>query len=340
MTMENINTLHQFLQAAGVQYQVFDMGRRVTPIDPIEFAQIEAMTTPYPYPRNGHAWLGILFWNPQESQQHFIWFLKLPVDEQGLLNPAARSQFLQTVVDGLGRDPTAPMTEAQQEGLKSNPFIFAPGQEKLAVFHARVNLQLARPASIYFEHCQSYLKGQMGWDNWQQVGLQGLADILARLTKQQARHELPTAIGQMPPQPLAALASVAENFPCGEAMADAWLHLMQDGSNDAINQMVLRGLAGADQALAKAIDLALPHASADTLVVIAARCWGPLAEPQRMMAYLERLATEDKELFVALYSDLVSMPSLRQQVLTAIRTPQRSTQLAAAIGHLMQLVRA
>ncbi|WP_028110833.1 DUF3549 family protein [Ferrimonas futtsuensis] len=338
--MENITTLHQFLQAAGVQYQVFDLGRRVVPLDPIEFAQVEATTSPYPYPRSGHAWLGVLFWNPTLSQDHYIWFIKLPLDEQGLLNPAARSQFLQTVVDALGRDPTAPMTQEQQEQLKSNPFIFQPSQDKLAVFHARINTQLARPASIYYEHCQSYLKGQLGWDNWQQLGLQGLADNLARVSQAQRDEELPVAIGQMPPEPLAAFASVAEHFPCSPKMAEAWLTLMGEGDHDAINQMALRGLAGHNESLVKAIELALPQASADTLVVIAARCWSALTHEPLLKAYLTRLAKLDKTLFVGLYSDLVSMPTLRQQVLSVLRDPERDPALAQAIGHLMQSVKA
>ncbi|TKB49733.1 DUF3549 family protein [Ferrimonas sediminicola] len=338
--MDNITTLHQFLQAAGVQYQVFDLGRRVVPLDPIEFAQVEATHSPYPYPRGGHAWLGVLFWNPALSQDHYIWFIKLPLDERGLLNPAARSQFLQTVVDALGGDPTAPMTETQQQKLKSNPFIFQPSQDKLAVFHARVNAQLARPASIYYEHCQSYLKGQLGWDNWQQLGLQGLADNLARITQTQRQQEMPEAIGQMPPEPLAAFASVAEHFPCSPEMAQAWLSLMDNGDNDAINQMALRGLAGTEQWLPRAIELALPQASADTLVVIAARCWSALATPTLLKAYLTQLAKLDKTLFVALYSDLVSMPTLRQRVLGVLRDPEREPALAEAIGHLMRNVKA
>ncbi|WP_169308472.1 DUF3549 family protein [Ferrimonas aestuarii] len=334
--MENINTLHQFLQAAGVQYQAFDLGRRVTPLDPIEFAQVESLSTAYPYPRNGHAWLGLLFWNQGLSKDHYIWFIKLPLDEMGKLNPAARSQFLQTVIDALGENPTAPMTEEKQQQLKSNPFIFTPPQEKLAVFHALVNKQLARPASIYFEHCQSYLQGQMDWDNWQQIGLQGLADVMARPTTEMLDKHLPQAIEQMPPQPLAAFASVAENFKASDAMANSWLALMADGSNDTINQMALRGLAGHPQHLSTAIKLALPHASADTLVIIAARGWLALNDAELLMNYLEQLAKQDHQLFIGLYSDLVSMPSLRQQVLTNIRRPDRSAELTAAIGQLMQ----
>lgn len=118
--MTEITTLSQFLTTAKTQFQVYDLGRRVQHIDMLAFHQIESLATPYPYPIQGHAQFAIVFWDA--SQQHFIWFLKLALDEQGLLSPAPRSQFIEMVLSALGQDPTQPLSNEQQEHLANNPF--------------------------------------------------------------------------------------------------------------------------------------------------------------------------------------------------------------------------
>ena len=102
--MTEITTLSQFLSTANTQFQVYDMGRRVQSIDMMAFHQFENLASPYPYPIQGHAQFAIVFWDA--SQQHYIWFLKLALDERGLLSPAPRTQFIKMIIAALGRDPT------------------------------------------------------------------------------------------------------------------------------------------------------------------------------------------------------------------------------------------
>ncbi|MBY5990647.1 DUF3549 family protein [Ferrimonas balearica] len=337
--MEAITTLSQFLTQAGTQFQVYDLGRRVTALDPIQFAQVEAGTLPYPTPRAGCAWLAVLFWNTTASQQHYVWFLKLPLDERGLLNPAARNQFLQMVVEALGQDPSAALSEAQQERLNNNPFTFTPSQEKMAVFHARVRQLLAQPASVYFEPVQQYLSGQRPWDEWQQLGLQGFADLVCRGQSVEPER-LAQSIAKLPLAPLAALGSVMEHTALAQPVAQAWFDRWQGAEGDDERQICLRALAGAPERRDQAVErlLACDALAPEWLVLITARLWESL-DAARMPRYLEHLAAHPGPLFNQLYSDLVAVPGQRAWVLTALRSPQRSEALSAAISQLVQSVK-
>ncbi|SHI10891.1 DUF3549 family protein [Ferrimonas marina] len=337
--MDTITTLDQFLTQAGTQYQVYDLGRRVVPLDRPLFGQIESGHQPYPFPRAGHAWLGLLFWNPQLSAQHYVWFLKLPLDERGLINPAARNQFLQMVVEALGQDPAAPLSEEQQERLNNNPFTFTPSQEKMAMFHARVRGLLAQPASVHFESVQHYLLGQRPWDQWQQLGLQGFADMACRLTAQE-EADVVTAIEKMPMAPLQAWASMQEHTSVSDALAQAWLQRAGRCDDDASERLCLRALAGNPQYCRQGVDLLLAKSDLDpeALIAIAARMWHGLDE-QRVGLMLEKMALHPSQLFNQLYLDLVAIPALRPAVLAKMRDPQRSPALAQAIGRLMTALR-
>ncbi len=337
--MEAITTLSEFLTKADTQFQVYDLGRRVRPLDPILFAQLETGTQPYPTPRAGFAWLGILFWNASASNQHYVWFLKLPLDERGLLNPAARNQFLQMVMEALGQDPAAALSEEQEERLANNPFTFTPSQEKMALFNALVRKQLAQPASVYFEPVQQYVSGQHPWDAWHQLGLQGFADLVTR-PNSVAPSALATAISAMPFEPLSALGSVMEHGDVGDLVAEAWFQRWCDSQDNHERQLCLRALAGAPSARDRAVDqlLSQPQLDEDTLIVLAARLWEAL-DQHRMPRYLEHLARYPGPLFNQIYSDLVAIPGQRAWVLVSLRSAERSEVLNLAVAKLVESVK-
>ncbi|WP_298440513.1 DUF3549 family protein [uncultured Ferrimonas sp.] len=337
--MATITTLEQFLTLAGTQFRVFDLGRRVVPVANDQFHQFESGHIPYPTPRAGHAWIGLLFWDPKVAMQHYVWFLKLPLDEQGKINPAARNQFLQLVMEALGQDPTAEISEQQQQRMASNPFVFTPSQEKMAVFNARVRLALAQPASSFLAPVQQYLSGAQGWDNWQQLGLQGIADYCSRLSNTQ-QPQLATAIAALPAEPLTAFVNVAEHYHFSESINQAWLARFEAATTELEQLTALRGLAGAPEQLTAALATVLRHSSlsADALITIAARLWHGL-DQDNLQAWLEQLARYPGNLFNQLYMDLVALPQLRPMLLTAMRDPNRSAQLGQAIGQLMTALR-
>jgi hypothetical protein len=117
--MSQINTISEFLLQAGTDYRAFDMARGIRPLESPLFLDIESAIVPAPYPRQQHAWFGILFFNKQMSIEHYIWFVKLPLDEQGLVIGAARQQFLQIVVEAMG----------QSLGKQNNPQILIVSAE-------------------------------------------------------------------------------------------------------------------------------------------------------------------------------------------------------------------
>ena len=72
MSANSINSISEFLLHAGTEYKVFDMGRRLTQLDAQSFLDIENGSAYAPYPRQQHAWFGIVFWNKQASTQHSL----------------------------------------------------------------------------------------------------------------------------------------------------------------------------------------------------------------------------------------------------------------------------
>ncbi len=132
--MSQINTISEFLLQAGTDYRAFDMARGIRPLEPQLFLDIESAIVPAPYPRQQHAWFGILFFNKQMSHEHYIWFVKLPLDEQGLVIGAARQEFLKIVVEALGQ--TLDQQKKTNNQLPENPLTFVPNQKHLPNFNS------------------------------------------------------------------------------------------------------------------------------------------------------------------------------------------------------------
>ena len=60
------------------EYLIYDLGRRVQPIDHDLFDAIEQGQAAYPHPVQGHAHIACIFW--RERTQPFMCFFKLPLD--------------------------------------------------------------------------------------------------------------------------------------------------------------------------------------------------------------------------------------------------------------------
>ncbi|MFB2727918.1 DUF3549 family protein [Shewanella mangrovisoli] len=333
--MTEITTLSQFLTTAKTQFQVYELGRRVQHIDMLAFHQIESLVTPYPYPIQGHAQFAIVFWN--ESQQHFIWFLKLPLDEQGLLSPAPRSQFIEMVLTALGQDPTQPLTDEQQDRLANNPFSFKPSQEKLAVFNALVRKQLGLSASIQYEFAVQYLSGQIAPNEWQHIGLQGLSDVCVRLGELDHEQQLLASFDNSAIEVQIALCQCLEHLHLTEALANK-LYTKFVTASPEYQAYYLRALAShtelSQQALAHLQQS--ERLEANELISIAGRNWTVLKQELSRSIYLEALARQPQAFFNQIFADIVAIPSLRNHLLGELRNPNRSVQLSQAIGGLFK----
>ncbi|WP_394128742.1 DUF3549 family protein [Shewanella maritima] len=333
--MTELNTLSQFLTTANTQFQVYDLGRRVQSIDMMAFHQIEELAAPYPYPIQGHAQFALVFW--QNEQAPYIWFLKLPLDEQGLLSPAQRSQFIKMVLEALGRDPTQPLSEQQQESLANHPFSFKPSQEKLAVFNALVRQQLGQQASAQYEFAMQYLSKQADLAQWQQIGLQGIADICVRADKLDHTEQLVQSFDFAPTEVQAAICQCLEHVYIAPELAQRVLrsfHLVPTDHKSSY----LRALASQPSASQSAIHYLHEHQKFDQglLITIAARNWSALKDDATRKIYLEALAQQPQHFFNQVFADIVAIPSLRNALLADLRNPDRSAQLSAAIGGLFK----
>ncbi|MFO6422914.1 DUF3549 family protein [Motilimonas sp. KMU-193] len=339
----HIHSLTDFLDQAQCQYRIYDLGRKVQKISASEFKKVEQNQVPYPYPLQQHAWLAVVFWQV-DKPEHYIWFLKLPLDERGLLLAGPQTHFIQLVVEALGATLEQQPDEKQQERLANNPYTFKPAELKKAVFHAQLNLDLARPASRYYEQAHAYFSGQLGWQQWQQLGMQGIADIAVRLKQDDNESHVINALNQLPEPPLSMLLECLEHNDMTTRLAETLDEFARHNalSKPHLATLALRAMSsskatGLRQALIKHQLTSPLNLDPQWFIAVAARCWQDLQAPELQQDYLEKLALVDNgQLFVQLFADLVAQPTLRASLLAAIRQPERSPAMSQAIGLLFQ----
>lgn len=341
--MENIQTLTQLLNNSHCEYQIFDLGRRIKTIDAQVFADVEKGQYPYPFPMQRKAHLAIAYWN--EQKQPWIWFLKFELDERGLLKQSDIGNFIKYVVEAMGTRLSEEMSEEQQQKLSNNPYTFKPAEEKMAVFHSQVRANLDLPTSQYYEHTQHYFTGDLGWDNWQTVGLQGITDMAACLGKEQNAVTLRKALNHLPNEPLYALLGALEHVDLQERLAERIAEKAQQEieSNEPdlfLLSALIRALAGAPTEISLPILKAIlqsPRLShQEVLIGIAGRTWHLLADANVAEQFLLRLAqTGNQALFNQLFADLVMLPELRMVLLPLLHSSP-SEELATALVKLQQ----
>ena len=347
--MEQISTFTEFLETTGAQLQLFDMGRRVVRLPRERFLRFEQTEIPYPFPLQKQAWFSMLFRDKTDRQEPFIWFLRLPLDEQGKLLQAARDDLMHRLIERIGERMQAEREGEQLESaLQDNPYSFKPKEDRMAAFHARVSRILKTPPSRFYPHARDYFRGEPGWDQWSFVGYQGIADVAARLDQDDNESSVTEALAMMPAQPLVALAHCLENErisrPLNAALlARAHRELAREQPDPALLAALIRAGARSQapdqqQALIQAVLEAPCGNHIELLSAISGRAWEQLLEPACGLQYLERLAgnSAGQEAFNLCMADLLYIPGMREPMLSLMRNPKRSQQLSAAIGNLFQ----
>ncbi|WP_164078303.1 DUF3549 family protein [Alteromonas facilis] len=337
---KNIDSISEFLLHAGTDYRVFDMGRGIREIPSQQFLEIENGTRPAPYPRQQHQWTGITYWNQQLSEQRYIWFLKLPLDEQGKVVDAARRHFLELVVTALAesKQDVSQSLESTSK-VHDNPYIFTPTQQQLADFNALSRRACGLPTGKDFAVSKQYLDTPHLLD-WQKISVQGLSDCVHFGSNADWFNWLDNFSHKYPAPVQKHLLSGLENKPIDNQLANHIAELFSPEAGDTeFNLWCLRSLAQAEIAAprVKVVTslLSQEHVSQDTLIVIAGRHWSLLQE-ERLMMFLEHAAkaSNSPDFFIGLFADLAQIPDIRTQVLAAIRNPKRSERLSTAIGWL------
>lgn len=336
----NTTTLYEFLVDSGAEVQVYDLGRRIGAITGDDFLAFERGRTAYPSPMQHKAWLALVQLPDTQPASPIIWFLRLDLDEQGLLVQAERDYLLSRLAESAranvqGEDP--------QVFLRDNPYAFTPRDDRMALFHALLSTRLGLPPSRHYDHALDYFSGGPGWDQWEFVGYQGIADVACR----HSAEPLIAALPRLPKQPLIALCHCLESTRPSTALADALTERLDGALADPepdvpLIAALIRGCAAiADQAafrqrLRNMIEDHPAGGDIEILAAIAGRAWESLADRALLDPYLHRLATNEhgQAAFEHCLGDLLRLPRLAAGIRQALRSRDQSVEVRAAFGRM------
>ncbi len=342
--MSSLTSLSALLQESGAQFRIYDMGRQISKISVKQFALIEKGQQIYPKPYLHHAWLALLLWNPKQKAQNVVWFLKFPLDEQGHLVQAVRDDFINRLMLNINQMLSSADISEAEDALKDNPFSFTPDQEKMAVFHALTAKETQSPKSQYYPLCQNYFSGHRQWSDWQDLGLQGIAEIAVNI--EDNKKQLLSNFAHFEDAPLIALCSALEHSNIDHKLATQIStkleqSLSQESPNISLCCALLRALHGSPDEAVKLDNInkllnSTISDNAEVLTTIAVKMCDLLTQPTLLQLFLEKLATGEagQQGFSRILADLMFNEKLRLAILQAFRSPERSPQLSQAIGNM------
>ena len=339
--MQPMDTLSDLLQHLQGHYRIYDMGCRLSKLSTADFKAFEEGQKPYSSPWLRHAWVGILLWSTQTSElgasSPTIWFLKLPLDERGLLIQAARDEFLNQLLETMGTKMLDQQVAADwAEQLKHSNLAFTPDPARMAAFHAQASLTLEQNASQFYPAVCHYMSGTQPHQSWQELGLQGFADFALRLEQQPDWHQL---ISQMPTTVLNTIAAQLENQRLNHTLAKAFILRGKTSIDEGEKAACLRAISQSTDAASRQQWLQQIMAKETTvgvelLATIASKCSEDLLTSDLMGLFVHQCAA-DQAIFNALVQELMFRPKARIRVLEAFRAHERSHALIQAIGALM-----
>ncbi|RKF18117.1 DUF3549 family protein [Alginatibacterium sediminis] len=327
-----MNTIGSLLNQAGCQFRIYEMGRLVSPIDSRVFDDFEHTKCAYPAAVQSHARFAVAFWTKDNREQPFIWMLQFPLDEQSFLVSQARDKFLALASAALN----APSNE-----MPENPYVFKPVPEKLAYLNSRLKRDLNLNYSTYLEPTQAYFKDQSSPDTWQSLAMQGIADYVTQLDREDNSDVLAQRIASLNPGLLRPLLALLEHQTIDAKLAQVLLKQHQLCLNSQVEDasLWLRATASCQHSkirhkqLEKQIST---HIDEQSAIDIAGRLWQDLEQPALLNDFLIAVAKlENARLFRELFVDLAAIPSLRSFVLVHLRVPPSDPNLSQAISQLL-----
>ena len=342
-TTNTITSISQFLSTSDFQYRVYDLGRKLTLLPNQLFQRIEDQKTLYPYPFQQKAWLAILFWTNNKEIEPVIWFLQFPIDEMGYLKLSSRDAFLQELLIHVGSNLQAQDKGTEmQDSLKESAFAFKPRQDRLAIFHAFATVQLKQAPSHYYDHTREYLQGKIGYEQWEFLGLQGIADVIARLHLDNNEQLLSKAIPQLPNTPLLSFSENLEHNDVGGELSLALnarlqQELQADQPDSQVIAALIRSISSSKGATARReiiADLLQTEAvkEIEVIAAIAGRAWQDITQETLITPFMEALAYQEQDAFTVILVDIMGIPNMREPILKALRNPERSNLLSKRIG--------
>lgn len=328
--MEKFDSITHFLQSGGFEYRVFDMGRKLIPMSNKDFDDFENQKEAYPYPLQQKAWFALLFWSSEDGSEPVIWFLQFPIDEMGFLKQEARDGFLIDLLEQAGKNIQANLSGGNaDDDLRGSPYAFKPQEDRLAMIHAFSNKSLGREASRYYQATREYLLGSLGFDQWQFLGLQGIADVVVNLEQNENAKILAKALPLMPDVPLAAFCRALENaHPEGVLIEALVSRLDQEIVNNKAGDslllsVLLRAISGSqvkevrEFTYLKVLNSSM-GSELEVLVAISARSWGDLRCLDVLSVFMANLARQDQVAFNVVLTDLLMIPEVKGFLLSEL----------------------
>ncbi len=345
--MQPILTLCDFFTRTGAHARFYTMGRQVAPCASTTLADFEAGEIAWPRPWLGRAQLACVFQLGSADAEPLIWFLSLPLDEQGHLDPAPRDAFLQRLLETLGR--TAHQLDDDAAGtidnlMQDNPLAFTPELTQRAMLHARASADLERVASEHLELVEAYLTDRhpesTTANQWPSLGLQGLADFSVRHDPDQGGR-LAERLPALPVEVLRPLCHCLEHVEPSPALCQALIARgEQAGSEGDIETFCacVRAVGqGPHDLVGPWYDAVIADPAArgpDLLAAIAARGWARLEDAERLPRFLDVLARDERTNFAAVVRDLALVPRLRLPLLMTLRQAAPASPVARRLAEL------
>nr|WP_299242354.1 DUF3549 family protein [uncultured Halomonas sp.] len=340
--MQPIHSLGEFFGRIGAPSRFYALGRQVTPCSASTLEAFEAGELAWPWPWLDRAQLACVF-QVGNSDDPLIWFLSLPLDEQGLLDPAPRDAFLQRLLETIGRTASQrgdDATERVNNLIQDNPLTFTPHMTQRALLHAYVSDDLARGASEYFEFAEAYLTGQLADGQWQALGLQGLADFVVRHDAEQG-NALAAQLDALPLEVLRPLCHCLEHRSLSTTLTRSLIargeRAAREGDIETFCDCV-RAVGQGDRDIVGAwYDELLEDQAAcgpDLFAAIAARGWPQLEDAKRLPRFIERLAENEHADFAVLIRSLAVIPRLRLPLLISLRQAAPETRTRQRLSEL------
>lgn len=331
--MQPIHTLDDFFTRSGADVALYHMGRRVTPCSRDTLAAFESGNAPWPEPWQGHARLAAVF-RLGDMPEPAIWFLSLPLDEQGYLSPAQRDAFLQRLLETLGHNASQAANSHDspiEHLMQDDPLAFTPDMTFQAVLNARATQDASLPPSQYLAAVEAFIDGRH--TEWETLGVQGIADYAMRM-EDARQSQLAGVLQQLPTPMLQMLCHCLEHRRLAPVLVG---ELCQRGETAAATGDVetfcacIRAVGSSDDAQAGAWYATLLADEAacgpDTLAAIAGRGWPLLEDGKRLPLFLNRLAQDSRTGFGAVVRDLALIPRLRLPVITLLRDAPEGSRL-------------
>jgi hypothetical protein len=335
-------TLLETLERSGATVSVYDIGRRVGLLSRDRALAFEQAREPYPLPMQRQAWLAYVQQHREsdDAAEPVIWFLRLPLDEQGLLVQATRDYLLQRLLESAQARSSG---GDAQSFMQDNPYAFTPTETRMALFHAQLGADQRLPPSRFYDHAMEYFSGKLGWLQWEFVGYQGIADTACR----HPGDPLAGAIPHIPEAPLVALCHCLENQDPAEALLTALLGRLDRALSDSqtrpdVPAALVRALSRStdDPRVEEAMSQLLAAevgGDVEVLAALSGRAWEALIKPDLLAAYLARLASGDHDhaVFSACVGDLLSLPDMADHLRGAMRDPDQPTEVREAFGLML-----